>query len=227
MSDECPHPWTQSETGRAPGPRPPWRAIAARSAVALLSVLLTACGGGGGGGGGSGGGGGGGGGTPPSSDASLAALTVTHAELDQIFQPGQTEYTAGVGFLVASVRVGASSEDLAAIVRVNGTRIGAAGADVSLEEGANTIEIEVTAEDGVTTALYTLTATRQSADSFAQDAYVKASNTGAVDWFGYPVALSGDTLAVGAYLEDSAATGVGGDQSSNSLRDAGAAYVFD
>jgi len=45
-------------------------------------------------------------------------------------------------------------------------------------------------------------------------AYVKASNTGADNRFGRSVALSADglTLAVGAYWENSAATGVGGKQ---------------
>jgi hypothetical protein len=63
-------------------------------------------------------------------------------------------------------------------------------------------------------------------DPIAQQAYLKASNTGAVDFFGYSVALSGDTLVVGAWREDSNATGVNGDQTNNSAESAGAAYVF-
>ena len=59
-----------------------------------------------------------------------------------------------------------------------------------------------------------------------QQAYLKASNTGAGDYFGYSVAISGDTVVVGAYGEDSNATGVNGDQSDNSAADSGAAYVF-
>ena len=43
--------------------------------------------------------------------------------------------------------------------------------------------------------------------------------------FGTSVALSGDTLAVGADGEDSAATGVNGDQADNSAPEAGAVYV--
>jgi hypothetical protein len=57
-------------------------------------------------------------------------------------------------------------------------------------------------------------------------AYVKASNTGAGDQFGWQVALWGDTLAVSAYREDSLATGVGGDQGNNNLPNSGAVYVF-
>jgi hypothetical protein len=62
----------------------------------------------------------------------------------------------------------------------------------------------------------------------ALEAYIKASNTDAVDHFGAKVALSADgtTLAVGAPLESSAATGVDGDQASNAASFAGAVYVF-
>ena len=59
-----------------------------------------------------------------------------------------------------------------------------------------------------------------------QDAYIKASNTGAGDWFGASVAVSDDTLVVGAPWEASAARGVGGDQSDERALDSGAAYVF-
>jgi len=67
--------------------------------------------------------------------------------------------------------------------------------------------------------------------SWSQQAYVKASNTGADDWFGISVALSGDgnTLAVGAYREDSNATGIstdGSGEADNSADFAGAVYVF-
>jgi hypothetical protein len=67
---------------------------------------------------------------------------------------------------------------------------------------------------------------RRSDTTWQQEAYLKASNTGAGDNFGDSVALSGDTLAVGAYLEDSAAQGVGGDQGDNFAADSGAVYVF-
>ncbi len=65
-------------------------------------------------------------------------------------------------------------------------------------------------------------------DSWQQQAYVKASNTGNGDMFGSSVALSetGNTLVVAAPTENSAATGVNGRQNDNSLGNAGAAYVF-
>ncbi len=67
---------------------------------------------------------------------------------------------------------------------------------------------------------------RRSGTAWSQEAYVKASNTGAGDEFGYIVALSDDTLAIGAFLEDSNATGIGGNETNNSLLDSGAFYLF-
>jgi len=71
--------------------------------------------------------------------------------------------------------------------------------------------------------------TTESAPKWAQEAYVKASNNDASDYFGYSVALDGDTLAVGAYLEDSNQTTItNGTTSStnNSNTDSGAVYVY-
>ncbi len=67
--------------------------------------------------------------------------------------------------------------------------------------------------------------TRTGSD-WTQQAYVKASNTGGVDWFGYSVALADDTLAVGAIFEASNATGINGNQGNNSAPESGAVYVF-
>ena len=65
-------------------------------------------------------------------------------------------------------------------------------------------------------------------ETWAQEAYVKGSNTETFDEFGSSVSISSDgsLIAVGAYLEDSAATGAGGDQSDNSMIDSGAVYLF-
>jgi hypothetical protein len=61
---------------------------------------------------------------------------------------------------------------------------------------------------------------------WSQQAYLKASNTETDDGFGLSVAISGDTVVVGAYGENSNATGMNGDESNNSAVDSGAAYVF-
>ena len=64
--------------------------------------------------------------------------------------------------------------------------------------------------------------------SWQQQAYVKASNTNVDATFGSAVALSadGNTMVVGSDGEWSNATGVGGVQTDQSARGAGAAYVF-
>ena len=61
-----------------------------------------------------------------------------------------------------------------------------------------------------------------------QQAYLKASNIGQNDQFGYSVSLSadGNTLAVSADKEASNATGVNGNEADNSLNSAGAVYIF-
>lgn len=66
----------------------------------------------------------------------------------------------------------------------------------------------------------------RSNGKWSQQAYLKASNTGINDQFGTSVAVDGDTVVVGAQFEDSNATGIGGNQNSNSAERSGAAYVF-
>jgi len=65
-------------------------------------------------------------------------------------------------------------------------------------------------------------------DAWTQQAYLKASNAGQSDQFGLSLSLSrdGNTLAVAAPWEASAATGVNGIQQDDSIPQAGAVYVF-
>ena len=92
----------------------------------------------------------------------------------------------------------------------NGVGVGADGSDNS------------TVESG---AVYVYT---NSAGTWAEDSYIKASNTGGVDSFGFSAAVNSDgtAVAVGAYLEDSAATGIGGNQADNSAAQSGALYLY-
>src|SRR5262245_12168535 len=66
----------------------------------------------------------------------------------------------------------------------------------------------------------------RSGTNWSQQAYLKASNTGAGDRFGTSAAVSGDTIVIGAGLENSSATGVNGNQNDKSALHSGAAYVF-
>ncbi len=62
---------------------------------------------------------------------------------------------------------------------------------------------------------------------WSQQAYLKASNADASDYYGWNVEVEGDTVVVGAIDESSAATGVNGDESDNSSYRSGAAYVYE
>jgi hypothetical protein len=71
---------------------------------------------------------------------------------------------------------------------------------------------------------------RDANGDWIQDAYLKASNAEANDWFGRSVAISGSTIVVGAYWEDSNQTTITNADSlassDNSATDSGAVYVF-
>jgi hypothetical protein len=75
-----------------------------------------------------------------------------------------------------------------------------------------------------TGAVYKFT---RAASVWSQQAYIKASNSETLDWFGTAIALSNNTILVGTNFEDSSATGINGDENDNSADEAGAAYVFD
>ena len=79
------------------------------------------------------------------------------------------------------------------------------------------------AEESGAVYLYT-----RSGNRWTAGAWVKAANADAGDEFGSSVALStdGHVMVVGAHGEDSAATGINGNQADNSADDSGAAYVF-
>jgi hypothetical protein len=114
------------------------------------------------------------------------------------------------------------------------------GNAVALSGDGNTLAVAAYLEDSGSTgvngnqgdhtkdgsgAVYVFT---RSGTTWSQQAYVKASNTGEGDQFGYSVALNanGNTLAVGAIEEASRATGVNGNQADDSAAGTGAAYVF-
>ncbi len=113
------------------------------------------------------------------------------------------------------------------------------GVSVSLASDGNTLAVGATGEDSTETGIDGNGSNNLSSDTGAayiftrsgatwtQAAYVKPSNPGNSDTFGYMVALSGDgnTLGVGAPMEDSNATGIGGSEF-DGLLNAGAAYVF-
>lgn len=162
----------------------------------------------------------------------INALNILDESLDQVFQTTQPDYTASVSFLAKSIQINAIPADAGSSITVNGTTVGTDNLShlVSLDEGVDTtvgadtvIDIIVT-QNSVSKA-YKLTVSRASEDSFIQQAILKATDAGAGDEFGYVVALSGDTLAVGAPSEESTTQGIG-TTPNNSATNVGAVYVF-
>ena len=114
------------------------------------------------------------------------------------------------------------------------------GRNVSLSADGKTLAIGASREDGGTTGIDGNQSDNAAAESgavyvfteiggvWSQQAYLKASNTEDSDRFGGEVSLSadGNTVAVGASLEDSNASGINGDQADNSISGSGAVYVF-
>jgi hypothetical protein len=126
-----------------------------------------------------------------------------------------------------------------AYVKASNTESGDAfGGSVALSGDGNTLAVGAFGEASSTTGINStpnelapgagaVYVYNRSGSTWAQQAYVKASNSGDGDNFGTSVALSGDgnTLAVGAPFEDSSTPGVG--STPNELTsDAGAVYVY-
>lgn len=99
------------------------------------------------------------------------------------------------------------------------------GGEASQATGINGNDNDNSAEKSG--AVYSFVYQEDSKD-WVQEAYIKASNTNAEDGFGAGLALSGDgqTLAVGATSESSNAKELNGDQTDNSVSDAGAVYLY-
>jgi alpha-tubulin suppressor-like RCC1 family protein len=103
--------------------------------------------------------------TTLSNDASLSSLAVSSGTLTPAFASGTLSYSASVTATTSSVNVSVTTSHPGASLqyRVNGgdyTTTNGASIPVPLTTGPNTLQIEVTAEDGVTLRLYTVQITR-------------------------------------------------------------------
>jgi len=98
-----------------------------------------------------------------------------------------------------------------------------AGREASAASGINGNQSDNTAEGSGAAYIFT-----NRNGNWQQQAYLKASNTNASDWFGRYISLSGDgnTLAVGAVNEASSSALINADESDNLAPFAGAVYVF-
>jgi hypothetical protein len=95
--------------------------------------------------------------------ASLSSLSVSQGTLSPRFISGNLAYTNVVENNISSITVTPISQDTTASIKVNGVLItsGSASQSIPLLIGGNSITTVVTAQDGITTATYTLDVLRE------------------------------------------------------------------
>jgi LPXTG-motif cell wall-anchored protein len=96
-----------------------------------------------------------------STDATLSNLSVNPGTLSPAFSSATTSYNVEVPNTASSITLTATKADANATVSGDGVK--------SLSVGANKFEITVTAEDGTTQKIYTVTVTRAEPDKTAND----------------------------------------------------------
>lgn len=155
-----------------------------------------------------------------STASQLSNVVFSAGTLRPAFSPAQKTYTLVIpGGQPTTLRVTPTTVPPGNIVYINGSPVqsGTTSSPIAIGLGVMTLTIALDAS-GTAGSAYQIVVQRSS--------YAKASNPGSGDVFGTAIALSGDTLAIAAPQEDSAARGSNGDQSDNSASDAGAVYVF-
>jgi hypothetical protein len=130
-------------------------------------------------------------------------------------------------YIKTSISEGGDSWGVALAMSEDGNTLALGSVDEDCKStGINPVGCDIDQPTDVSTGavvIFTRTGT-----TWAQQAVLKASNTGVEDWFGVKLGLSGDgnVLVVTASNEDSAAQGVNGNQNDDSAIEAGAAYLF-
>jgi len=96
----------------------------------------------------------------PSTDAGLSDLRIGSLTLSPAFDGVTTSYTAATTNATNTVNAIPTSAGSAVKVTVNGKEIDN-GTAAAWQSGANTVQVDVTAEDGTTTKSYTVTVTQE------------------------------------------------------------------
>jgi hypothetical protein len=154
----------------------------------------------------------------------------------------QNNDVRGAGAVYVFTRTDGEWEQTAYLKASNLERGDSLGVTVAISNDGNTLVAGSLDEDGTTTGINSTPVPDRQTDAstgavyvfvrnrgaWSQQAYIKASNTSRNDWFGSRLTLSGDgnTLAVGAQLEDSAAQGINANQNDETAQEAGAVYLF-
>ena len=99
-----------------------------------------------------------------STNANLYNIRLSSGTLSPAFSSATTLYTATVINSVSSITIVPTTAVTTSTVTVNGIAVtsGKASGEIALAVGSNSITIEVTAQDGVTTSIYTVNVTRDN-----------------------------------------------------------------
>ena len=157
----------------------------------------------------------------------LSAFSFSVGTLTPPFDADVTEYELQLPFMESQFTLAASTEDPEIVLTYEGSAISSGDASpvIAVEPG-ETKEVSFVLSKGSFSRTYTFSVIRKSSSEFIQQAYLKASDSDTGDLFGSTVAMSGNTLVVGAPAEASNAVGIGGDDSDDSAAGTGAVYVF-
>lgn len=157
-------------------------------------------------------------------DARLVDLVVSEGALSPAFSSDTSIYLSNANLLVPTITLVPTASSSDAIIMVNGDVVisGMESLPITLDVGSNVVTVRVQAPSGAEREYAVFVSREEKLDA----TYIKASNVAGGDVFGYPVAISGNIMAVGALGEDSNATGIGGDQANNDRSASGAVYVF-
>ena len=153
--------------------------------------------------------------TTISNDPGLSALAINPGTLTPAFASNTTSFAASVSNATSSIAVTAATTNANATAqaRVNGGAFGPSGNPLAVSVGANTVDVKVTAQDGVTARTYTTAVTRRTPyGDWASASGLTGPNSGLaadfdrdgtvnlLEWaFGTNPALpNSDTLAVSA-----------------------------
>ena len=131
----------------------------------------------------------------------LSALSLSNASLDQIFQSSLFSYTSTVNFLVNTIGVTATTNDSGDTLTIDNNNATSATlfSPVYLATGSNTVDTVVTSADATASQTYSIAITRNTLTNFVNSEQKWGLSSPAQnDDFGVSVAISGNTMVVGA-----------------------------
>ena len=168
----------------------------------------------------------------PDADSGRSDATSMDASLGDA--SGDAALDTGAMSMTDATASDASGPGTRSVVYLKGETTDASDAfgwSIALSASGSTLVVGTPLDDGPMNASADSGAVyvfRRSGTSWAQQAYLRASNADAGDRFGSSVSISdgGDVLLVGAPFEDGAGRAIGALPTTNTFTDSGAAYLF-